>query len=107
MQPGQGFRTGALIFSLAAPTIFGKRRANFRETPSIGSWAGSVNRGKRKGERLRVSLLLGSACARWRRSPFGADGRDPIGTHHADHQQILPRGFITFITFITFGTPPQ
>lgn len=31
VQPGQGFRTGALIFSLAAPTIFGKRRANFYE----------------------------------------------------------------------------
>jgi hypothetical protein len=64
-----------------------------------------VNKGKKKRERLRVSLLLGSACARWRsRSPFGADGHDPVGAHHAHRKQIPPLGFLRFITF---GTPSQ
>jgi hypothetical protein len=31
VQPGQGFRTGALIFSLVPPAIIGKKAANFRE----------------------------------------------------------------------------
>jgi hypothetical protein len=45
-----------------------------------------VNEGMKKRERLHVSLLLSSSCARLRRkSPFGADGHDPVSAHHAYH----------------------
>ena len=64
-----------------------------------------MNEGIKKRERLHVSLLLSSSCARLRRkSPFGADGHDPVGTHHADRKQIPA---LSLTTFVTFGIPSQ
>jgi hypothetical protein len=94
-----------LVHSSHGPMDFRElRTGEVRRILLLGTW---VNKSIKKGEGLRLGLVLGSACcARWRsRSLFGgADGHDPVGVHHAHRKQIPPLGFLRFTTF---GTPLQ